>query len=786
MRALDRKLLRDLWHSRTQVITTGLILGAAVATFVSISGTYRSLERSRDRYYAEYEFPHLFAALRRAPEAVADRLRAIPGVARVDTRIVAAARLDVPGVDEPLAGRLISLRGGPRPTLAGLHLVAGRPVDASHPDEALISDVFARAQKLDPGDHLGAIVNGRRRDLLVVGVVLSPEYIFTISSTGMTDDKQFGLLWLGRDALASMTGGAGSFNDVTMRLGPGAREADVIAAVDRELARWGGVGAIGRKDQLSNRVVNDELRQLATIANRIPLMFLLVGVFVLHVIISRMVRAQREQIASLRALGYTRRRIATHYLEFVAAIVIVGVVSGVAFGEWFGRWFTGVYTQFFRLPVLEYSMGAGVLAAGVGVSLVAAIGGVLTALWRGVSTPPAEAMRPPMPATYRRGLLSRAGVPRLLRHTGRMVLRELERRPMRVLLSALGLSLGIGICIVGRFSWDSFERMIDVQFGIAQPADVTVTFVEPVPERATAEVARLPGVLAAEPVRIVPVRIRHRQHEREVALTGLEPAGALRRVIDRDGRPIGLPEDGLLLTDKLAEVLEVRPGDLVDVELLEGDRSTRRLPVAGTAREGLGLSAYMRRAALDRALGQEPAVSAVFAEVDPRYQRSFSTAVVDLPGVASTTWRTTVLRAFSTQAEQITGTMTVVLVIIGAVITIGVVYNHARVALSERGRDLATLRVLGFTRREVAGILFGELAVHVLVALPLGLLVGRVMVQAIMAGVDPEQYRLPIVISPATYAIALGTMLAASAASGWFVRRKLDRLDLLDALKARD
>jgi putative ABC transport system permease protein len=786
VKALDRKLLRDLWRGKAQVVTTGLVLGAAVATFVSMSGTYRSLALSRDAYYAAYDFPDLFATLKRAPEGVADRLRAIPGVARVDTRLVEGARLEVPGVEGPLLGKLISLRGGARPTLEGIHLVSGRPVDPARPREVLINESFAKAQRLAPGDRLWAVLEGRRFELEVSGIALSPEYIFTLGPSGMTDDKRFGVLWLGRDALAALSDGAGSFNDVTFRLGRGANEDEVIAAVDRELARYGGTGAIGRKDQISNKIVADEIEQLAGIAVRIPFLFLVVGVFVLQVIVSRMVRVQREQIAALRALGYTRGRIAVHYLEFVAAIVAVGIVSGLAFGQWFGRWFIGVYTTVFHLPVLRYAIEPSVLAISVGVSLAAASGAVLVAVRRAVSAPPAEAMRPPAPAVYRVGFLSRLGVPRLLRHTGRIVLRELERRPFRALLSTLGLSLGVGILILGRFSWDSFERLIEVQFGVAQPADATVTFPEPVPASAVGEVARLPGVIVAEPMRAVPARIRHAQHHRDLVLQGLAPNGALRKVVDRGGRPVPLPAEGLLVTDKLAEILEVRPGDLVDVEELEGERRRLRIPIAATTSEGLGLQAYMRLDALDRALGQAPAVSGVYVEVDRTQEAAFTDALAALPRAGAASWRAAILRAFHDQAQQITGTMTIVLAIIGSVITIGVVYNHARVALSERGRDLATLRVLGFTRREVAGILFGELAVHVLLAVPLGLFVGRLMALSIVATVDAEQYRLPLVIAPSTYAIAAAVMLAASAASAWIVRRKLDRLDLLDALKARD
>lgn len=410
MRALTHKLLRDLSSLRTQAVAIALVIGCGVATFVMSVSVLRSIEQTRERYYERQRFAHIFATVKRAPAALAQRLAEVPGVAAVQARVVAEATLDLPGMLEPAVGRLISIPDHDEPALNRLHLRRGRWPELGRSGEVLANEAFAAAHRFEPGDEIHAILNGRRERLTIVGIALSPEYIYQIRGGDLfPDDRRFGVFWMRERPLASAFNLTKAFNDVSLAVLPGAAEAAVIERVDAVLAPYGGLGAHGRKEQISHRYVSDELTQLRAMAFVPPAIFLLVAAFVLNVVLNRTIATQREQIATLKAFGYTRGEIGWHYLQLALAIVIAGNLAGIACGAWLGRGLAAMYARFFRFPEVAYSLDPAVVLLAAGISLVAGGAGVALAIGWVMRLPPAEAMRPAAPGEYRPALFERLG-----------------------------------------------------------------------------------------------------------------------------------------------------------------------------------------------------------------------------------------------------------------------------------------------------------------------------------------------------------------------------------------
>ncbi len=784
---LDRKLLRELWRMRGQVITIALVVSCGVGAYVSLGAVGDSTSASKERYYRDARFADAFDTVQRAPEGVADRLRAIDGVGAVETRIVQSVLLDVAGMNEPATARVLSVPADREPLLNRLYLRRGRWLDPAHSDEVLVGEPFANAHGLDPGDSLVGLLNGRRERLRVVGVVLSPEFVYSLPPGELTpNDRRFAVLWMSRSTLAAAWQMEGQFNDVSLALARGASLPAVLAAVDRTLEPYGALGAYGRDHQTSERFVESKLKSVKAMASTLPIIFLLVAAFLVNVVLARTISAQREQLAALKALGFTNLEIAAHYVKFVLAITLLGAAVGVAWGGYAGQALAALYARYFRFPVLDYSVGGRSAATAILLSVGTALVGTLGVIRRAAKLPPAEAMRPEAPPTYAPSLLERTGFYALFSQAARMVLRDMERRPMRTLLAVLGIAFATSIMVAGRFSMDGIEYLTDVQFHMAQREDLTLTVANVTERRAVREVASLPGVLRAEGMLSVPVRLHHGHLVREAAVQGLQPESVLRRVIDAERRPHPLPARGLLLSRVLAERLAVRVGDAVDVEILIGDRATRRTLVLGVVDDFMGLGAYMTLDGARSLLGEEGAVSQVLLTVDPAQQARVYEALKHLPRVAGLTRRDQMIQYFREQSADTMIAMTAILAIIASVIAVAVVYNSARIALALRQRELASLRVLGFTRAEVAAIIVGEQMAQVLLAIPLGLLLGRGLAGLAMRGVDPELFRLPMVISPRTYASAALVTLCAGLASALLVRRQVDRLDMIAVLKARD
>lgn len=787
MSMLARKLRRDAWHLRGQALAIILVAAVGVANLVMSRATLESLEASRDRYYREYAFADVFADLKRAPEQVARRLAEIPGVATADTRIVALGRAEVRGFDEPIRIQAVSVPEFGRLRLNRLHIRSGRVPEAGDRDALAVSDAFAEAHGLRPGDSMTLVLHGRRQEFRIVGIGASPEFVAqTAPQAVFPDAKRFAVVWLPRPALAAATDLDGAFNSVAIALAPDANREQVILSVDRVLARYGGIGAIAREDQRSHRYLSEEFRQLRTMARLFPGVFLSVSAFVLYVVLSRLVATQREQIGTLKAFGFGRGELWRHYAGFGLLIGSVGAVLGLALGFRLGDLLANLYRQFYRLPFLDFTLSAGVVWLAAAVSLGSALLGSAIPVLRAARLPPAEAMRPDLP--WRRpGRLSHLSARwHRLSQAHRLIARNLLQRPLRTLLTGVGLALGSAVMMMGRFQNDAVDHMVARQFERAERHDVALSFVEPLGSRTLHAIAALPGVRRAEPERTVPVVVRHRAVRYRTALVGLAPRATLRRPLDSRGRPIQPPLRGVLLTDYLAGMLDAREGDVIELDVLEGRRRTLRLPLAGVVSEPFGAQAYLPLETLDRLLGDGERISGAVLLVDDTVLPRLFDALERSPAVAAVNERRVGIRNFYESMARTILTFTLIATLFGVVITAGVVYSSARVALSERSRDLASLRILGFTEAEAGYLLLGELAILAVLAVPLGFVLGNGLIALLVRSFDSDLFRVPHHVSVQTYGIVGVITLTTVLLTGALIWRRVRRLDLIGVLKARD
>ena len=787
LRAIDRKVLRDIWRLRAQLAAIALVITCGVGLFVGMRTTMLALETARADYYAREHFADVFASLVRAPEHVADRLRAIPGVARVQTRVVASVVLDVPGATEPATGRLVSLDPLSRPAVNDIRMRVGRRPVRGGGTEAIALEPFAAANELEPGDELVAVIDGKRTRLKIVGTAVSPEFTYSLGpGKVLPDDRRFGVLWMTREALGHAFDMDGAFNDVALQLGRDADLEAVIAAVDRVLETHGGAGAFRRADQISESFVANELAQLRSFGMLVPAMFLLVAAFLLNVVIARIVAGQREQIAAMKAVGYRDGEIGLHYAKLVGVVVAVGASTGIALAAWLGSVMCRMYGEFYRFPDLAWSMPASEVVLALGTAIVAAAFGTTASIRRAVRLPPAEAMRPPAPPVYRATLLERIGLARLVSPAARMVLREIERRPGRAVFTVTGIALATALVVITTFAYGSIQKAMNVEFGLQQRDDVTLALARPRRLATITEIGHLPGVLHAEPFRAVPVRLRSGSRHDDVALTGIPSGATLHAVLDVDLRDVAPRGEGLVLTRKLAEKLRVAAGSVVTVEVREGARAVREVSVARVAETYVGMSAYMELDALCGMLGETPTMNGAWLLVDETLLPALHAAVKSTPIVAGITERRHTLEGFQTMIDDNLGVSLAIDFGFALVMALGVLYNTARITLAERARDLASLRVLGFRRREVTAILLGELGALTVVAIPIGLLLGRGAAAGMMESLDTEQLRLPLLIEPWTYAAAALVTIVASMLAGFLAWRRLESIPVVDVLKSRD
>jgi putative ABC transport system permease protein len=786
LRALDRKLARDLWSLKTQVVSIALVIACGIGGFIGTFSTHESLVQSRDRYYSGARFPHVFATAKRAPESLAAKMRAVAGVSEVETRVVRDAQLSIAGVAPPMIARLIGADFGRAQGMNRFALKLGRWPAPGAKDEALVNHRFFEARRLALGQALTVLVNGRLQRYTVVGTALSPEYIYATRGGAMPDDEWFAVLWTDARSLAAAFNMEGAFNSALLRLQRGAPTEAVVEAVDRLLEPYGGFGAVGREDQVSHKILAQEINQQRIFGTILPSIFLLVAAFILNVVLHRQVNAQRGEIAALKALGYGDRVVAWHYLKFASVIVVLGAVIGVFVGWRLGLAMTGLYTDFFQFPEFRYVMSPWIAAFGTACALAAAFGGALIAVRGVVRLKAAEALRPPAPAEFRPLLAERLGWAGMFTSSQRMILRNIERKPVRSAVTVAGIAGSVAILISGIFWSDAVEWFMDFQFNKVQRAEVSVGFAEPVAASVLGEIERLPGVTQAETSRTVPVRLRAGHRTYRTAITGLADDARLQRILDRDLREFHPPAGGALLTERLAARLGVGPGDSVLAEMLEGKRVRAEVRVAGTVRELAGMNVYMRLDDLNRLARDSDVVSGAGIRIDRADEAGLLERLKQMPAAAVVIVTRTLLDTFRKTNARNVLFFTTILSAFAATIAVGVVYNNARIQLAERAWELASLRVLGFTRGEVSLLLLGELALEIAAAIPLGWLAGYWLSALIIALMSHDVFEFPLVILPPTYLYAAAVVVAAGAASALIVRNRIDNLDLVGVLKTRE
>lgn len=784
MSPLDHKLLRDLWHMKGQATAIAVVMAMGVMLLVMQTGLVATLDETRDAYYERYRLADVFAPVSRAPERLVGRLAEVPGVTAAMGRVVGRALIEVPDEELPVQAQAVSLPDRAPFDLNDIYLTEGRLPVTGRSDEIVLLRSFARAHDLRPGDTLRATMNGARRTFRIVGLALSPEFLYTTAPGELVpDDARFGVIWMSRAALAAAFDMKGAFNEALLGLSRSANPAAVQDAVDRILAPYGGVGAYPLADQVSNRFISEEIAGLRASTRVVPPLFLGVAAFLLYIVISRMVQSERRQIGLMKAFGYTDSEVSAHYFKLVLVIATGGAVAGCLAGIAAGRALIAVYVQYFKFPFLVFQLDPDAFVIGVSISILAASAGGLIVLRRVFALTPAHAMRPPRPPDFSRAGQLLRGLSGVLDQPSRMVLRRIIRQPGRMAGATLGIAAGMALSVAMLNIHTGFDRAIELTFAVMDRSDVTVTFAHAVDDKTLFELARIPGVTRAEPVRHVPAILRNGLKTRRGAVIGMPEAPELNRALDDRAQPIPLPETGIVLSRALADILGSQPGGMLTVEVREGRQPVLEIPVAGIADTLLGAPAYMRLDALNRALREPGRVSGAYLTIDAARADAIYAELRDMPTVAGVSLKAQARDALARQMNQGAGMVRYIMSAIAFTITFGIVYNAARIGYAERAHEMAGLRVIGFSRAETAFVLLGELAVVTLVALPLGGGLGYYLSAVIAQGFSTDLYRIPVLYNPESFGTGVIVVVIAALVSGMLVKRTLDRADLVEALK---
>lgn len=785
MLALDKKLFRDLFILRGQVLAIAMVVAGGTATLIMSLSTVNSLEQMKTAFYQSHRLADVYVQLVRAPNTALHSLSDITGVIRAESRIISEGQVHIPNYDKPVRSQILSVENGQ--ILNQLYLRSGQLPKGGGRNEVVVSEPFAEAHHLSLGDVIEMTVRGRKVSLTISGIALSPEFIYPIQPGAFFPDyAHFGIFWMHRSAIESVSDMKGAFNSVIFEIESSASVKQIQYEIDLNLEQWGGVGAYSRANLVSNRFLSEEISQLSVMALIFPAVFMSVAAFLLNISMTRLLATQREQIALLKAFGYGSHSLYLHYVLMVLVIVLIGNILGIWLGYELGQGLTGLYLEYYRFPEMLFGIDIKHILIALSIGLLFGTAGTIKAVVAALSISPADAMRPPLPLRFKKGFWEQLALIKNSRPVSRMIVRNLTRKTWKSFLSVLGIASACAIMMVGTFQKDAVDKMVDDQYIHARKYDLMISFMDEQGLKELSELKHISGIQRVEGILSEAIDIRSGLVEHRTTLQGIQVDSRMQFVLNQDGERLSLVDTGLVINQHLATSLSVEAGDEIEIKFLQGKKGVFTLAITQIVNEYMGTGVYMNLDAMNALLGKAWRMNTALIQVDSDRYAKVLQYLDALPQVAAVSERQASIDNFYGTMAEVFLTFTFFNSILAAVIAIGVVYNNMRIAFSERSRELASLRVLGFKRKEVAWMLIGEQFFLTLLAIPIGLSLGYGLCWLLTQNLQTDLYRVPLVLTPSTYTIAAWSIIVASILAALLINRKIYQLDMIEVLKTRE
>lgn len=791
MSVLDRKLVRDLAASKGLVLAITALVAVGVMCFIYMRSAYRSLLQAQEEYYTQSRMADFWIDLKKVPVSELSLVAELPGISEIRPRIQFFATVDLDRVPVPLNGLVLTLPDERQPVINDVVLKRGSYFTDRRRNEVLVNDAFAQRHNLYPGMWIHLILNDRREELFIVGTAVSSEFVYLVGPGGLAPDPDhFGVFYLKDSFAEEVFDFDGAANQLVGLLTPEYRQRpdDVLRRAEQQLEDYGVFAVTPRKDQSSNRFLSDEIAGLGVFATIMPTIFLAIAALVLNVLMARLIEQQRTIVGTLKGLGYSGGPIFWHFIKFGGLIGLCGGALGCVAGYGMSEMVIRLYRQFFEFPNLVNYVSPRLYAVGVVISLLCAVIGSAQGARAALRLQPAEAMRAKPPSKGGKVWLERIGwFWNSLNSAWRMTLRGVLRNRLRTAVALLASAMGAAILVCGFMLQAAMGFLISYQFEFILKSDVDLSFRDERGIDAWYEARGLPGVDRAEPTLNVACEFVHGPYRRKGTITGLSPNATLTMPRDIDGNRVAMPPVGIAITRRLAEMLHVQPGDFLMVQPTKGLRQPREVPVVAITDSYVGLSVYADIRYLAKIIGEELAVTGMQLQVDPRetVRAELFRELKQLPALQAMNMRSDMIANLNSVVET-QRIFIGLLVLFAGVIFFASLLNASLISLAERRREVATLRVLGYSNWQIGGLFLRESMVVNLVGTLIGMPLGYSLALLISQQYDTEMFRFPLIVSPdiwlKTVALALMFGLAAHAV----VQRDIFRMNWRDALNVKE
>lgn len=790
MKKLNRMLLREIKRSGGQFIAIIIVIAIGVMMYTGINSTFENLLKTRDNYYESYNFEHIEISGYGIPGTVEEELLNVPGVKMATARIILSARLQIDDDNPEL--RVLSLPGSRDDIVNNISIIDGNPFEYGSLKECILEKTFADGNGFKVGDIISPNINGKKVDLKIAGICKSPEYVYVIKNPQnfMPDAKKFGVMYISRALSEDLLGTKGYYNDIAVLLKSGASTASVKPAIEKLFKQYEGIKFTERKDQLSNLMLQEEMNGLKSMGIAVPVVFFIVASVIIYIMMGRIIENKRVYIGILKSLGYKNKQVLSHYMAYPLITGTLGSILGIVLGYFLGMVFTGYENQYFGFPVLHYSFYLNLIIPAVVLTLLFCIFSAYTACKSIFKITPSESMKPPAPKKGKKVILEKVPfIWRRLKFSKKLKLRSISRNRKRNLLTSIGIILSTALLVIGFSIGDSLNHIVKQIYDVEQKYDIKVTFITPAGIDELDQIRSINSISYAEPVFEGAAEVKNGDKKKDILISASQDMSSLSRVLDNNGQPQRLPYEGILVPERLLKSLDVKIGDYIDIKPYFPGAKSSEIKILGISEQYLGLGTDFNIDNLASVIGRDKVYTGAVIKLDSLKSsdiQAVKDTLKDLPIVDSVEYRPDARKNMVKNLEPFT-LFSVFTILLAAVMSIAVIYNITVINIFEKKRELSSLKVMGFTKKEIRSSVYYENLIVGLLSLIAGLPLGRLLVRYILGYFyTTDAYAFPVVTYAQSYAYTIILVFIFILLAQVLLRRKIDRIDMVDVLKVRE
>ncbi len=787
MNILFRNLIRDIKKSKGQFISILIIVILGVAFYTSLNSVFKNLSNSSDSYYKQYRLADIWVDLYNAPTSIEKKVESLPNVKMVTGRIVKDASISIS--EENATLRFITLPDVKKDIVNDIVIKSGRYFSEDDSNQCLLDEDFLKANNLELGGYIYPIINGNEVKLKIVGAAKSPEFVYTLkdSSQMMADNKKFGIIYIKQSFGEAIFDSKGSINSISIQVSNNNDIESTKDDIKKALKNYGIKSVIDRDEQTSCSMISEEIKQLKSMGGTFPVIFFMVASVIIYIMMGRMVENQRVQIGVLKALGFTNVQVLTYYMSYSTIIAVIGSLIGSILGTYMGLGLTRLYNQYFNLPLGEIKIYGEFVVPAFILTLIFCLFAGYNSCKIIFKIMPSEAMREKSPQGGKKTLVERIDfIWRNITNLEKIIVRNLFSYKRRALLTSLGIIFSSAILLVALGMNDSINFMINQQYGSIQNYDIKVKFSNLISVNELNSIKNIAHVKELEPVLETGVEISNGWKSKNVGFTALIKDPQMYKVEDKNGNNISLPSNGILISEKLANILGVKANDSVDIKFFFPGKEKEEVVIKGIVVQYIGLSTYTSMENLNSMLGEGMIASSAVLKLDnSEFENEVKNQLKDMPGVTSVESKSDSLNALLKNMGATKSSMGA-MIMLAAILLIAVLYNIATINIFERQRELATLKVLGFTNNEIKKLIFNENYIISIFGMIIGLPFGKWLGGLMMATSSTDSYTIPYVVKIKSYIIAIILTFMFTVITNFILMNKIKAIDMLEVLKNKE